>query len=106
MATKLLAARVAAPDTLFYGLGLAYLLYQGHVQCYRRRDGWYQVDGLGHIPMHELSALVGRRYAHRSHVHVERRQQARATSRQVTPHHEGVAAGHLIHRWALDIRAK
>ena len=107
VAAALLARGVVGVDTLFYGLGVAYLVYQSRVACYdgaagdainsaaarallhapsigdRGRElgartsgrgeataglgaatnpfavGWSQLDGLGHIPHHEMKALVG-----------------------------------------------
>ena len=81
VAGKLLDDGTLRADSLLYGLGVAYLVYQGRVQCYdsitnhydsmtnryeserslsRRGDiAWFQLDGLGHIPYHELRELVG-----------------------------------------------
>ena len=64
VAGQLLADATVRVDTLLYGLGVAYLVYQGRVQCFdssarTSKDAWYQLDGLGHIPHHELRELVG-----------------------------------------------
>lgn len=65
VAARLLGDSIVRADSLLYGLGVAYLVYQGRVQCYgsttgtASRSAWFQLDGLGHIPHHELRELVG-----------------------------------------------
>lgn len=91
VAAQLLTERVVAPDSLLYGLGVAYLVYQGKVQCFGQHavtegadgvggvgggivggddghGGWVQLDGLGHIPIHEMIHLVGARRIERAAV--------------------------------------
>ncbi len=53
MASRVLSQRYLRGDSLVYGLGVPFLVYQNRIQCYTR-TGWYVLDGLGYVPPAEM----------------------------------------------------
>ncbi|KOO23116.1 putative galacturonosyltransferase 3-like protein [Chrysochromulina tobinii] len=53
MASQVLARKILRGDSLVYGLGVPFLIYQNRIECYKR-TGWYVLDGLGYVPPAEM----------------------------------------------------
>lgn len=53
LASRVLSQHYLRGDSLVYGLGVPFLVYQNRIQCYTRK-GWYVLDGLGYVPPAEM----------------------------------------------------
>ena len=53
LASSMLSKRYIRGDSLVYGLGVAFLAYQGRVECYKH-SGFHVLDGLGYVPPVEM----------------------------------------------------